>query len=177
MVIERRCHCFRTIIILVVLAAICGVVFIYSGIYNVSATYKDNAVVEWVMETTLEYSVARHAAGIKAPNLNDPKMIQAGLGSYQGMCLGCHGAPGVSQRASGFNPSPPPLAATADEWKPNEFFWITRNGIRMTGMPAHSTENLSDQDLWAMTAFALKMPTMTPEEFQEMSSKLPEQEH
>ena len=126
------------IVVIVAVLAGLGVAFINSGIYNVAATYPDIAPVAWVMGHTMDNSVKRHAAGIEVPPLDDPKMLQLGLSHYREMCTECHGAPGVEIGAAGkgLNPDPPELTEAASDWKPNELFWITKYGVRMTGMPA-----------------------------------------
>ncbi|WP_226858456.1 c-type cytochrome [Diaphorobacter aerolatus] len=52
-------------------------------------------------------------------------------------------------------------------WNARELYWITRNGLKMTGMPAWE-HHLSQDDLWAVVAFVRKMPKLTPAEFAEM---------
>ena len=36
----------------------------------------------------------------------------------------------------GLSPYPPELATVSGEANPKELFWIVKNGIKMTGMPA-----------------------------------------
>ena len=54
------------------------------------------------------------------------------------MCVDCHLAPGMdsSEIRQGLLPKPPKLQEVVDEWKPAELFWIIKNGVKMTGMPA-----------------------------------------
>ena len=148
------------------------ILFIYSGIYNVAANSPDMAPVAWVLSTIMDHSVQRHAAGIKAPALDDPAMIQAGFAHYRGMCAGCHGAPGMHKRARGFNPDPPELTESAGDWKPNELFWITKFGVRMSGMPAWGVSH-SDKEIWEIVAFTQKLPSMKPAEYQALNRKMP----
>ncbi len=150
------------------------VLFVYSGIYNVAAISRDSAPVAWLLETVSDRSIERRAARIQVPPLNDPAMIQAGLNSYQRMCIGCHGAPGVelANFAKGLNPRPPEMVEEAEELEANEIFWVTKNGIRMTGMPAFGVTT-SDETIWAITAFVETLPDLTPEEFQALQRQNP----
>jgi mono/diheme cytochrome c family protein len=151
------------------------VLVIYAGLYNVAATYPDPKPVRWVFNTTMEHSVKRRAAGIAVPaGLDETAMIIPGLEHYRDDCQACHGAPGVrpGELAAGLNPHPPLLARSVDEWQPNELFWITKYGIRMTGMPSWA-HDLSDEETWQITAFLLQLPTMTAEQYQAMA---PEEE-
>lgn len=174
MVETRRRRWLGWIIGIIVVLGILKVLFIYSGIFNVAATYPDSAPVAWALSTIMDNSVKRHSRGIEAPQLDDPAMIRTGLSHYQQMCVGCHGAPGVPIGAvgRGLNPDPPELTEAAGDWKPNELFWITKNGVRMSGMPAWGVTH-SDKEIWAIVAFTRKLPSMKPAEYQAMTREAP----
>ena len=89
--------------VVTVLAA--GLLFIYSGLYNVAATAPHWAVTAWVFATTMDHSVARHARGIRAPDLADTAQIARGYARYIDLCAICHGGPGLPQSdiAKGLN--------------------------------------------------------------------------
>ncbi len=159
-------------LIIVLIALV--VLFIYSGFYDVSARYKDPASVAWLLSKTMDSSVKKHAADIKAPPLDDPAMVKAGAQDYREDCVMCHGAPGVriGEVGRGLNPDPPELTEAAGDWKPREFFWITKNGVRMTGMPAWGVTH-SDKELWAITAFAQKLPKMSHAEYEALTRETP----
>ena len=83
------------------------------------------------------------------------------------MCAGCHGAPGVKQEelAEGLYPKPPKMYEHKGKEDPQEFFWIIKNGIKMTSMPAYAPTH-DDQKIWAITAFVTeKLNKMTAEEY------------
>lgn len=177
MVTGRARGCLKAIMSVIAILVVLGIVailFIYSGIYNVGATYPENTFTAWALSTTMDNSVKRHAKGIKVPSLDDPKMLQTGLSHYRELCAMCHGAPGVKigEVGRGLNPDPPELTEAAKDWKPNELFWITKNGVRMTGMPAWGVTH-TDQEIWDMVAFVRKLPSMTPAQYQAMSQKAP----
>ena len=159
--------------IIVVLVAV-GLGGIYSGVYNVSAAYPDRALVSWVMGTTMDHSVARHAAGITIPPLDDPAMVRLGFQHYREMCVACHGAPGVeiAEVGQGLNPDPPELVESVGEWKPNELFWITKNGVRMTGMPAWGVTH-SDEKIWAIVGFMQGLPKLDPDAYKKLDHDVP----
>jgi mono/diheme cytochrome c family protein len=159
--------------IIVVLVAI-GLAGVYSGVFNVSAMYPDRALVSWVMGTTMDHSVARHAAGITVPPLDDPAMVRLGFQHYREMCVACHGAPGVeiAEVGQGLNPDPPELVESVGDWKPNELFWITKNGVRMTGMPAWGVTH-SDEKIWAIVAFMQGLPKLDAEAYKKLDHDVP----
>jgi mono/diheme cytochrome c family protein len=159
--------------ILIVIVVIFFFSFIYSGIYNVSALDHHTAFVRWILSTTMENSVKHHSKNIEVPALTDSAMVLDGFEHYHHMCIGCHGGPGIAQReiAKGLYPHPPKLVETADEWTPAELFWITKEGIKMTGMPAWGPAD-PDENLWAIVAFLQKLPSLSFEDFQAMEQKV-----
>ncbi len=160
------------ILIIVVIAA--GLIFIYSGTYNIAASVGHYGFVRWVLSTTMENSVRSHAAGIEVPNLETFDR-QKGLRHFAEMCVLCHGAPGVKPSAigKGLVPDPPELSEVVHEWTPGELFWIVKNGIKMSGMPAFGLTH-PDEDIWTMVAFIRQLPDITPEEYQAMTARLPQ---
>ncbi|HEX4961769.1 MAG TPA: cytochrome c [Thermoanaerobaculia bacterium] len=159
----------RILVVLLVVLAVAGVAFMFSGLYDVAASTPDNGLLKTILETTRDRSVAHRSEGIKPPKLDDPQMIRTGLVHYHEMCTTCHGAPGVkiSEIGQGLNPYPPELAAHTAGDPPGETFWIVKNGLKMTGMPAFGVTH-SDEEIWAIVAFLQKMPKLKPEEYQAM---------
>ena len=167
----RRLGCLLLgILVLIILGVLMIVLFVESGSYNVAADYPDSGPAVWLFSTTLDKSVRRHARGVKPPDLSDPAMAEAGARNYKDDCVICHGAPGVrpGELARALNPRPPDLTKTANDWKPRELFWITKHGIRMTGMPAWGLID-QDDELWQTVAFVKRLPKMSPSEYREMT--------
>jgi len=146
---------------LVLLLLIAGFAFIYSGIYDISAATPHWPIVKRLISMTMDNSVKHHAKGITAPNLEDTAMVNLGFSHYQEMCVDCHGAPGVpaSEYAKGLYPKAPKLKHPAEEWSPGELYWMTKYGIKMSGMPAFGSTH-DDHELWSIVAFLKKLPSM-----------------
>ena len=155
---------------LIALLILC-LIFIYSGWYNVSANEQENGIMKWVLNTTKDRSIESRLKDITVPDLNNLSMINEGFKHYNEMCVSCHGAPGLEETevSVGLNPTAPYLVKVAKEIDPKELFWITKNGIKMTGMPAWGKTH-SDEKIWAIVAFVKKLPNMTAEEYQKMES-------
>jgi mono/diheme cytochrome c family protein len=94
------------------------------------------------------------------------------------MCAACHGAPGKERGeiGKGLNPSPPNLAEVASSWSSAELFWILKNGIKMTGMPAFGPTH-SDARLWSIVAFVMQLPKLTPDDYKKMGHPASKHEH
>jgi mono/diheme cytochrome c family protein len=69
-------------------------------------------------------------------------------------------------------PLPGPLADATRHWSAAELYWITRNGIKMTGMPAWQ-HRLHDEDLWAVVAFVQRLPQLPPAQLRDAWQRRP----
>ena len=155
-----------TLAITFAIVLIGGAVFVYSGAYDIAATDPHWRITERILETARVRSIKAHATGIVAPpRLDDPARIPMGIEHFAAHCAVCHGAPGVPHGdiAQGLYPPPPDLAKTAPLYSSAELFWIVKNGIKMTGMPAWSDH--SDAELWATVAFIKKLPDISEQDY------------
>jgi mono/diheme cytochrome c family protein len=143
-----------------------GLAFIYAGAYDVAATKPHLGITRWALDTTMDKSVRRRAAAIPVSETYNAPDPAAGYQRYAEMCLMCHGAPGVepAEFARGLYPNAPDLSEAAGDWTPSELFWIVKNGVKMTGMPAFGPTH-DEKTLWNVTAFAKRLPEMTPEQY------------
>ena len=148
-------------------------IFIYSGMYNISALVPHNKLTLWMMNTVRDNSIVHNADNnIKVPDLNDSSLVKMGFVHYREMCVGCHGGPGIerSEIGQGLYPKAPTLARVANDWTPQQLFWITKNGLKMTGMPAFAPTH-SDEMIWAIVAFTKKLPALTKEQYQKLDEE------
>ena len=157
-----------------------GFLFIYSGIYNVAATTGHTKPVAQIFRITMMRSVAAHARNITAPPGFDPRdraLLEQGAGHYEAMCRTCHGAPGKKPDPWQLYPPPSDLADAlrVTGWSDTEVFWITKNGIKDTGMSAFGS-SADDDELWALTAFVRQLQTITPEQYLRMTEHAPMKE-
>lgn len=157
-----------TLAVLAVLGAAGAMLVMHGGFYNTGATQSHFQWVHSLLERALERSVRHHARDIVPPPAladvaPDSALALRGAALYRDNCVVCHGAPGVAQGDIGksMQPIPGPLADAARRWQANELYWITRHGVKMSGMPAWQY-HLADQDIWALVAFLTVMPTLSP---------------
>jgi mono/diheme cytochrome c family protein len=146
-----------------------GLAVVYSGIYDVAASYPHGPLATWLLETTMDRSVEVHAASVPAPPADLDARRARGARRYQATCVECHGAPGVKpdELAKGMLPRPPDLQNTVSDLNAKEIFWIVKNGVRMTGMPAWGTVD-RDEEIWDVAAFVQSMPKLTPQAYRAM---------
>lgn len=143
--------------------------YMISGGYDVAATTPHTRPVAWLFDSIRKRSVSRHATDMDPPDLSDPKLILAGLNDFEAMCAQCHTRPGgtPSAVAAGLNPPPPNLAESATWMTAAELFWVTKNGIKMTGMPAWG-ESHEDTQLWPVVAFLVALPSLDTDDYAEL---------
>lgn len=151
-------------------ALVCAVVA--SGIYDVSANRQHFKAVYQLLDMGMRQSVRYHARGLQPPRSPDDAMRVRGAQCYRQHCVQCHGGPGVAQGPAGqaMQPLPGPLIDATQRWTAGQLYWLTRNGLKMTGMPAWELR-LSEADLWAVVAFVQHMPQLSPPQFAEMAGR------
>ena len=149
-------------------------IYISSGSYDISQLSPHNGLTKWVIRKTTHSCVDKRMMENVVPvNFKDTSMIILGFKHYDEMCKSCHGAPGVKpwEMAEGLYPKPPLIYKHKDQEDPQEFFWIIKNGIKMTSMPAYKPTH-DDKKIWAITAFVTeKLNKMTDEEYGEWTKK------
>ncbi len=168
-------HVVTASVVLGILAVGAGA-FIWSGMYNIGADEPHWMPTMMAVNTLRERSIASRMANVKVPDLNDPKLIAAGVEDYSGMCTGCHLAPGVSDTEirPGLYPMPPDLTTIGSK-DPKRTFWIIKHGIKMSAMPAWGKTH-TDEQIWSMVAFIQKLPGMTPAQYAALGGKPPAQD-
>jgi mono/diheme cytochrome c family protein len=149
-----------------------GLMVLFGGWYNIGATKQHFPYVYAVLEQGMRYSVQHHAQDIVVPRLGAPQQLLRGAAIYRDNCAQCHGGPGVAQSTIGMSmqPAPGPLSDAHQRWETRELYWITRNGIKMSGMPAWEY-HLSESDLWAVVAFVSSMPAMSAADYRRVTAQ------
>lgn len=156
----------KSILILGGAALLIGASTIYFGLINPGADEPHSALVYKLIETTRDRAITVRTKDIIVPVLNDAEKIKQGAGNYDAMCTGCHLAPGIesTEMSKILYPAPPNLAKLGAP-DPARAFWVTKHGVKASGMAAWGT-NMKDEYIWNMVAFLQKMPTLTPEQYQ-----------
>ncbi|MFN2386372.1 MAG: cytochrome c [Thermoanaerobaculia bacterium] len=150
--------------VLLVVAGCAAVIL--TGSFNTAATVPPGKLEKQIAGFALDRSVAKRAPQRKNPFSATPEVLREGLGEYREHCLVCHAAPGVDagEIGSGLNPAPPDLTIPKVQARSDgELFWLTSEGIRMTGMPAFGPTE-SEEDIWKIVAFMRHLPELTDEE-------------
>ena len=166
-----------TLLVAAAVAAAAGFAVFRAGWYNIGSTSQHLQPVYRLLEQGMRHSVRHHAGEVAVPRLGEPGQVLRGGALYGEHCVQCHGGPGFAPAPHGMSmqPVPGPLVDASAHWQPRELYWITRHGIKMSGMPAWEAR-LSEADTWAVVAFVMRMPALDARAFREMASARPDQQ-
>lgn len=164
-----------SLLLLLVIAAVILIGFLWSGLYNVAADDPHTRPVLVMMETLRDRSIHVRARDVVVPNLDDEALVLKGAGQYAAMCTGCHLAPGMeeSEIRPGLYPQPPDLSKVHVD--PRDAFWAIKHGLKMSAMPAWGGSH-DDPTIWSMVAFVQKLPDMSPAQYRDLVAKAPPDE-
>ena len=167
----------KILLFLGILGIISAGAYIYSGIYPIGADVPHNKFSYWILEQVRENSIERAAKDIKVPDLESPDLLLSGGADYNDMCASCHLKPGQddSDMSLGLYPIPPNLSLNKqdnddDVLETKKMFWTIKHGIKASGMPAWGITH-DDERIWAMVAFINKMPELTQDQYQVLTSR------
>ena len=155
-----------TVLALLLVAPIGGFFLAASGLMPIKASSGHWAITAWFLNFSMARSVDTHSLPLKAPSLDDPMLVHKGAGHFALGCQPCHGSPMQPSPVipRHMTPHPPYLPPKISEWEPAELFYIVKHGVKFTGMPAWAAQH-RDDEIWAVTAFLLRLPELSAEEY------------
>jgi len=138
------------------LSAIVALVLVFVVAIPLALTHRQDLPLERVYGDAAVSVVSRVLGGDGAnPLANDPRALATGRTAYTGSCAVCHGAKGDGRGVFGPTTYPDATDFTTDAAKSKtdaQLFWIVKNGLGFTAMPAFSGQ-YKDADIWAMVAY------------------------
>ncbi|MBG0800182.1 cytochrome c [Methylocystis sp. H4A] len=155
-----------------IVSAVGAFLVIVSGVYDVAATAPHTPLGRAIFSWTMRNSVRVHA-GNESPETWSEDQARKGFKDYDAMCVICHSAPGKERSyiSKGLQPEPPNLAEASERWSSAELFWIIKNGVKMTAMPAFGPTH-QDEQIWNIVAFVRRLPRLSAEQFRAMESEI-----
>lgn len=134
------------------------------------------------MEVLLARQIRHLAIPIEQRNAQNPvslnpDVMKESLAHFADHCATCHANDGSGETPIGKNvyPKAPDLRLSdTQSMSDGEIFWVIHNGIRFTAMPAWGEGNSAeDKDSWKLVHFIRHLPTLTPEELDQMKTLNP----
>jgi predicted CXXCH cytochrome family protein len=159
---RKRIFLIGTATVCVVMAAI-FLHYVRTG--GMTARQKPSRFESFVAGTLVNFSIPKSAKELKNP-LGDNSDPNEGRALYQKDCEVCHGFDGNGRTTAGTGLFPPPPRLSHDALEKRgrtdgELFYLVRNGVRNTAMPAWQ---LPDQQIWQLVTYVRDLPqTVTME--------------
>ncbi len=152
------------IIITLLVIFVGSFIYLHYGFMDLSADAPYHKVEVFYVSGMLDRWAERY--GPKTPNPVQPTddNLIGGVRIYKSDCAVCHGSPqnpiaeighSLYPRVPQFMKDPP------SDMTEGMIYQITKHGVARTGMPAWS-KNLSDTDIWKVTAFLKRMDNLPP---------------
>lgn len=142
-----------------------------------SAREEPTSVEAWVARRVRRLATPRSARNAPNPVPASPETLAEARAHFADHCALCHGndGSGETEIGQGLYPKPPDMRqAETQSLSDGEVFYIIRNGIRLTGMPAWGTGSaVEDEDSWKLVNFIRHLPHITTEELEMMKNMNP----
>jgi mono/diheme cytochrome c family protein len=145
-------------ILVVLIALALGVVVVIVGLTQIKLdALQEPGHVETYLATLVKHLLVRRSSreGIPAAPRNLQASIEEGDKLYATDCSMCHGSDGRTPTDSGRWMYPRAADLTSPEvqqYRDRELFWIVKNGIRLSGMPAFGRVE-SDEHIWNLVHY------------------------
>ena len=166
--------------VLIVVAIITGV-----GVYAIRLqqrgfdTRSQPSVVEaFLAKKSRSWAIPERARLLQNPMPASDEMLAHGRNHWADHCATCHANNGSGETQIGRNlyPKAPDMRLPETQsLSDGELYYIIRNGVRMTGMPAWGNPEAGelDHDTWMLVLFIRHLPQITTEEEQAMKALNP----
>jgi mono/diheme cytochrome c family protein len=134
------------------------------GLYPIGADNPPSYVERTLAGRAMDVYADKHKPAGDNPIPPTAANLTNGAKQYEDHCALCHGGAKtkISALQNQFSPPVPQLINRIPHDPPSWMFWVTKHGVRMTGMPAWAGI-LSDDDIWRIVAFIKNSNKLPPE--------------
>jgi mono/diheme cytochrome c family protein len=134
------------------------------GLYPIGADNPPGALETKLADAAMDHYAEKHKPAGDNPMQPTAANLTEGAKEYEVHCAFCHGGAKakVSPMQKKFNPPTPQLIDSIPDADAAWLFWVTKHGVRMTGMPAWDGI-LSDDEMWKVIAFIKHSDQLPPE--------------
>jgi mono/diheme cytochrome c family protein len=159
--------------LLLLLLILAGLGWWYVRVHGFSARAEPLAVEEAVAERLRRLSVPAGDRDLKNPLPANAEILADGRAHFADHCAICHGndGRGETEIGQGLYPKAPNMRDHGtQQLTDGEIFYIIKNGVRFTGMPAWGDPDsrTDDESNWKLVHFIRHLPKLTATEIQEM---------
>lgn len=151
--------------IIFTLLAIAVCVFAVSqfGLYPIGADNPPSGLERSLSMRAMDVYADKHKPEMENPVQPTVENLTDGARLYEAHCALCHGGAKskISPLGDKFNPPVPQLIDHVPDDEDSWVFWVTKHGVRMTGMPSWGS-TLSDDQIWKVVAFIKHSEKLPP---------------
>lgn len=135
------------------------------GLINIRADAPMNSMEKEIAEMAMDSGVEKSAPHIDNPIQPTDDNLMTGAMLYEKNCSLCHGSASdkghVSPMSQAFYPRVPQIIRTIPGDPDWHLFWVTKTGIRWTGMSAWE-KTMKDDDIWRVITFIKHSDKLSP---------------
>jgi mono/diheme cytochrome c family protein len=167
---------FKYVFLVVALAAVVIVLAAISRLNGFSARAEPSTVERVVARTARRWAVPGGARTAVNPVTFSPEVWTEARSHFADHCATCHANDGGGGTVMGpnFYPKVPDMRlADTQELTDGDLYWIIKNGIRLTGMPAWGEPGGDDLDTWKLVHFIRRLNDLTAEDLKAMEALNP----
>lgn len=138
--------------------------FVAGGKFPVGADNPPGPYERKLANMAMDEYVDKHAPAQANPFQPTADNLMVGAMEYEEHCAMCHGGAKsrISPMRTKFNPPVPQLINHIPRDEDAHLWWVTKHGIRLTGMPSWDGV-LSDDEIWKVIAFVKNSDKLPPE--------------
>jgi mono/diheme cytochrome c family protein len=134
------------------------------GLYPIGADNRPGSLERALASRALDEYVNKHKPAGDNPVQLTPANLMDGAKEYEEHCAFCHGGAKatISPMRDKLNPPAPQLIDSIPDDDDAWLFWVSKHGVRMSGMPTWDAI-LSDDEIWKIIAFIKHSEKLPPE--------------
>ena len=134
------------------------------GWYPIGADNPPGGLERALASRAMNVYADKHKPAMENPTPLTAENLTEGAKEYEEHCAFCHGGAKAktSPMQNKFNPPAPQLVARVPHDPDNWLFWVTKHGVRLTGMPSWDGI-MSDEEIWKVVAFLKHSDKLPPE--------------
>ena len=164
--------------LLLLLLILAGLGYWYVRVHGFSARAEPLAVEKAVAQRLRGLSVPADQRNLANPVPGNDANLAEARAHFADHCAICHGndGRGETEIGQGLYPKAPNMREDdTQKLSDGEIFYIIKNGVRFTGMPAWGDpeSQTDDESNWKLVHFIRHLPKLTPQEIREMESLNP----
>lgn len=172
-----------SLLVLVGLLVLSGGLWLGYGLYasGFSARVEPHPIEVAMVRRFRRFAIPKAVGNMPNPVPMSPTVLIEGLDHFADHCASCHANDGSGETQIGKDvyPRVPDLRhQEIQSMSDGELFFIIRNGIRFTAMPAWAEGDMDkDRGSWKLVHFIRHLPQLTPVELHRMQSLNPKAPH